>query len=351
MAPRYPKSRSQIALLCRSVIAISCCAVLFFLAPNPARAGLFESDEVLSVVLEGPLAETLRDTESRVERPFQLIVGDASLDIAVRVRGKSRAERCRFPPLRLNFKSADADDTVFAGLGKLKLVTHCKKSEHFEQNLLEEYAAYRMFSLLSEFSHRVRLLRIRYVDTSEPDGGAVVRYAFVLEPIEQVAERMGAEVQHVPHVVKSSIALEQAGLVFAYHYLIANTDWSLVTATDEETCCHNGSLLRRGDQNYLVPYDFDLAGFVNARYAKPDPGLSIRRVTARLYRGYCLDGLDIAKSIEAIVASEAEILAVVRALPDAPRKDADRRVSFLAGFFESARREGLAERFESSCVG
>ena len=36
-----------------------------------------------------------------------------------------------------------------------------------------------------------------------------------------------------------------------------------------------------------MPYDFDFSGLVNARYASPDPSLSIRRVRQRLFRGFC----------------------------------------------------------------
>ncbi len=328
-----------------------CCSTLLLLVAAQGHAELFDSDEVLSIDLQGPLVETLRDRSRRAERPFTLMVDGSALEVAVRVRGKSRAEECRFPPLRLNFEDAQADSTVFANLDKLKLVTHCQKTRHFEQNVLEEYAAYRMFARLSEFSHRARLIRVRYVDTSKPGRDPVVRYAFALEPIEQVARRTAAEVQHVPHVVESRLAVEQAALVFVYHYLIANTDWSLVTAQGEQNCCHNGSLLLKDGRNYLVPYDFDLSGFVNPRYARPDPDLPIRRITSRLYRGYCIDGVDVAAAIDAILAAEADLLDMVRDLPDAVAKDADKRLAFLGKFFELARSGGLAERLESSCVG
>ncbi len=328
-----------------------CCTLLFLLVAAQGRAELFDSNDVLSIDLQGPLVETLRDRTRRAERPFTLVVNGTALEVAVRVRGKSRAEECRFPPLRLNFKGAQADSTVFADVDKLKLVTHCRKTRHFEQNLLEEYAAYRMFTRLSEFSHRVRLLRVRYVDTSKPDKDPVTRYAFAVEPIDKVARRTAAKVQHVPHVVESRLAVEQAALVFVYQYVIANTDWSLVTAQGEEHCCHNGSLLLKDGRNYLVPYDFDLSGFVNPRYARLDPDLPIRRITSRLYRGYCIEDVDVAAAVNSILAAEADLLDIVRALPDAVAKDADKRLAFLAKFFELARSGGLAERLESSCVG
>ena len=327
------------------------CALLLLLVAASSRAELFASDAVLEVELRGPISATLRDKRKRAERSFTIVLNGESWPVEVRVRGKSRAEECRFPPLRLNFGKHDVSDGPFAGLGKVKLVTHCRGTEHYHANVLEEYAAYRMFSLLSDVGHRVRLMQIRYIDTSKPRSEPLVRYAFALEPIEHVAERTAGEVLHVPHVVKSRVALEQASLVFAFHYMIANTDWSLVTAKGEKSCCHNGSLVQRDGMNYLVPYDFDLAGFVNPRYSATDRALAIRRVTTRLYRGYCIDGLDPGAAIDTMIAREADLLAIVRYLPDAADKVTDERLDFLARFFELARAGGLASHFESNCVG
>ena len=312
------------------------CATILLFMTAPVRADLFESDVVLSIELHGPVQRTIRDKRDSEERPFRIVVNGESWPVEVRVRGKSRRDECSFPPLRLNFRSDDVNGGPFAGLDKVKLVTHCQTGQHFDANLLEEYAAYRMFSQLSGFSHRVRLMHIRYFDTARPGKDPLVRYAFALEPVEHLAERMTAEVQRVPHVVKSRVAREQAALVFAFQYLIGNADWSLVTARGEENCCHNVNLLQKDGMSYLVPYDFDLSGFVNARYADQ------RRATRR-YRGYCFEGLDPAPAIHAIVAIEETLLGVVSGLPDANEKDAGKRLAFLARFFDSARAGRLAD--------
>ncbi len=318
--------------------------MLSLLFVGPVRADLFESNEVLAIELHGPIHSTIRDKRNSKERPFTIVVDGESWPVKVRVRGKSRRDGCQFPPLRLNFNRGDADGGPFAGLEKVKLVTHCQNGEHFDANLFEEYAAYRMFSELSGFSHKVRLMHVRYFDTARPGKDPLVRYAFALEPLELVAGRMTAEVQQVPHVVKSRVELEQAALVFAFQYLIGNADWSLVTARGDENCCHNGNLVQREGMSYLVPYDFDLSGFVNAKYADQ------RRATRR-YNGYCFKGLDSAAAINAIVAQEQALLDVVRGLPDADEKGAARRLAFLARFFDRARAGGLAEYFDSNCVG
>ena len=48
------------------------------------------------------------------------------------------------------------------------------------------------------------------------------------------------------------------------------------------------------------PYDFDLSGLVNARYAKPNPELPINRVTTRYYQGVCVSEADLEEALSAI---------------------------------------------------
>ena len=89
-------------------------------------------------------------------------------------------------------------------------------------------------------------------------------------------------------------------LTFVFQYLIGNTDWSLVTADTEEHCCHNIDLFELGGHTLLVPYDFDLAGLVDASYAKPDPEIKIRSVRTRRYRGYCLPAPVLAEALDTV---------------------------------------------------
>lgn len=317
-----------------------------------ASGALFESDAVLDVSLQGPLEQTIDDQDERKARPFTLLLDGREIPVSVRVRGNSRARVCSFPPLRLTFDADDVVAGVFAGYDKLKLVTHCKAADQYEQNVLAEYAAYRIFAMLSDTAYRTRLLRIRYTDTDRPGSEPLIRYGFLLEPDSALAARLQAEFVDTPHVVKSLLQPEQAALVFVFQYLIGNTDWSLVTATGEEDCCHNGTLLAKQGMHYLVPYDFDLAGLVNARYARPDPSVGIRSVRVRRYRGYCIPGLDISGAVQTILGREAAITAFVRDLPDTSSKETRRRLDFLAKFFEQARNdEKFVVKLEKKCIG
>lgn len=324
---------------------------LLSVLPAHAEDTLFSSDSILEIELRGPVASTIRDRGDREERAFELRYADHIIPVKVRVRGKSRAEYCRFPPLRLNVPD-DVNETMFSGMGKMKLVTHCRDSESDEDNVLEELAAYRIFSLLSDFSLRARLARIRYVDTERPKAKPIERYAFFVEPEDVLARRLAGSPANSPHVLKGRLNLTQAADVFVFQYLISNTDWSLVAALDESHCCHNGELLTVRDQDYIVPYDFDQSGLVNPRYARPTPGTKQRNVRARKYRGYCLDALDLGSAIDRITTRRAEIESVIRSLPFSSSRTIDGHIKYLGNFFvEAGDPTQLVARFESRCIG
>ncbi len=112
------------------------------------------------------------------------------------------------------------------------------------------------------------------------------RYGFLIEDDSEMAARNGGWKEDWPedpaHQLDPRLLdKEYAILVDVFQYLIGNTDWSGVSM-------HNMQLVRFQDrQPVAVPYDFDFAGIVDARYATPDPTLPIRSVRRRLFRGFC----------------------------------------------------------------
>jgi hypothetical protein len=145
-----------------------------------------------------------------------------------------------------------------------------------------------MLNLFTPLSFRARLARVTYVDTSGEDD-AFTRYAIFLEDNDAMALRNGGrkldwDIQRQLH--PAQIDKEQAVLVEVFQYMIGNTDWSGVHM-------HNMELLRL-PSNVLVtvPFDFDMAGIVDARYSVPDESLPIRSVRQRLFRGFCPEQLN-----------------------------------------------------------
>lgn len=328
-------------------------AILLLMSARLGAEPLFDDDSVLEVTLTGPFGTTLEDMEDRTERPFIFETAGVEYPVKVRLRGRSRLRVCDFPPLRLNFRKSDISESVFAGQDKLKLVTHCRNYGRAEQNMLEEYAAYRILNVLTDLSYRVRLFRINYADTDgELSEKAANHYGFVLETAGHLAERIGATPVVMNGVPKRRHDLELAALVYVYQYLIANTDWGLVKADYSEGCCHNVDLFERDNTVLIVPYDLDLSGLVNANYAFPDENLRIKKVTQRLYRGLCTDRAVLSEAIDKVVASEAKILEVLQQTPGLAEDNRSKAIKFLGRFFEQARnKEKLIKNFEKRCIG
>jgi hypothetical protein len=324
--------------------------VLGMAFPVPAQA-LFDHDSPLQIELTGPVGTLVKHKETRSEQPFRMKVGEQELDLQIRARGNSRMRICDFPPLKFNFNRTDSGDTVFGELDSLKLVTPCKKGARYQRDVLEEYAAYRIFGLLSPISFRVRLAQLTFNDTDKRlDESFREGFAFFIEPLERMAARVHGQLSDRPGVALDSLDEKQAALVYVFQYLIANTDWSLVAAKNDDSCCHNIELVEIASRLYPVPYDFDLAGLVNARYARPEPSLGIQKVRLRLYRGFCMNPDVLREAIAEIAAKEKDVLGVIDGLPLLNEKEKARQVDYLAKFFTMAGDEDeLLRSFEKKC--
>lgn len=206
--------------------------------------------------------------------------GKLELPLKVKTRGIWRLKQCDFPPLRLDFVKDEVKHTLFSKVDKPKLVTHCRDSEEYEQYLLQEFQLYRVYNLLTKYSHRVRLARVTYADSAS---GKVVatRYAFLEEEPAALAHRVGG--MHIEQKGGGPSDVDpQQGVIFAlFQYMIGNTDWSVAGL-------HNVEMIDTQTGYVPVAYDFDFSGAVNTRYASVDPSLPIHRVRERLYRGYCV---------------------------------------------------------------
>lgn len=258
---------------------------------------LFASHDLLLMTLEAPLKATVDDRgDDREYHPAVLRyedpeAGPLTLDVEIRVRGNFRAQRrnCRFPPLRVDFKRGQVEQTVFAGQNRIRLVTHCQDrgSDH-NRYLLHEYLAYRVYNLLTELSVRVRLAQITYVET-ERDEEPFTRYAFFVEDYDVTATRNGWEILQVPLMPPDQIDPAQLALFEVFQFMIANTDWSVAyKEEDEDFCCHNAIMVgTMVGPVYPIPFDFDWSGVVDAPYARPNPLVGTRSVRQRRFWGVC----------------------------------------------------------------
>lgn len=261
----------------------------------PAAADLFATQEPLALELAAPFPTVFRQREAE-DREYQdatLTYRDGSgaegvtVPVRVRVRGKSRAAMCNFPPLLLNFRKPDVAGTLFDGEDRLKLVTHCMAADSYDQYLRLEYLIYRVQALVTPQSLRARPVDVRYLDT-ERDREGGTRPGILLEDEDRFGERQDMTKFEGVKVDRAKYDSEALAVLDVFQYLIGNTDWSATDGPGEEQCCHNIVPYVRADGSFIpVAYDFDSTGLVDAPHALPSEQLRINSVRQRLYRGRC----------------------------------------------------------------
>ena len=303
------------------------------------------------------MKERPNDNEHEVAGTFSFIDAnglETEFPVEIRTRGNNRRnpDVCPFAPLRLNFKKGDLDDTLFAGQDKLKLVTHCDNGRDvYQQVVIREYLAYRVFNMVTDLSFRVRLLQVTY--EYEDDDKEELTYGFLIESKDRLAERIGLEEQELTAMSIAILDPEYTNLTSVFEYLIGNLDFSPVIGASGETCCHNYSIFSADNQTYWsIPYDFDLTGFVEAPHIQINPEHRIKSMRQRKYRGHCYNNEYIPASLQKFRDKREAIEAVVAAQAELDKNHRKRVDSFIKSFYKLLDKEDkLIKRFENSCLG
>lgn len=320
-----------------SFLAISLILFSFTsLFSNPAEPKkLFSSDELMELTLEMDMKAVLKDVGE--ERDYHMATlklnedgSEKEFNVKVKTRGHFRRQRavCKFPPLKMKFDKSEVENTVFDGQKKIKLVTHCGKNDSYERNILNEYLTYKIYNVLTDKSFRVRLAKIKYIDT-KGKYDPIIKYSFFIEDNDDVAARMGGKILNAKNVHPDKTEFDQMTLLSVFQYMVGNTDWSVASL-------HNIELVSVDPWQppIAVPFDFDWSGFVNAPYAVPSEKLPIEEVTDRLYRGYY-------RSIEQLNAvftvfndSKDEIMNLVNNFQHMDKKYNEKNAKYIQSFYD-----------------
>ena len=315
---------------------------------------LFADDQPIRITLRGPIKQVSgADDRSRVVAAT-LATGTESLAVRLSPRGitRLRKETCQFAPLRVDFSGAPPATSLFAGQRRLKLVTHCRASEGFQQYLLLEYASYRLYNQLTPLSFRVRLAQVDYIE----DSGKPVtsRLGFFIEEQSDLAARNGMrEGQVGARIPVTSLSPADAARFAVFQYMIANLDWAMQAGPAGDTCCHNSRLISaRGTPPYsTVPYDFDYAGFVDAPYAVPPEGINVNSVKTRRYRGFCRHNAEALQAAAAIRAQRPALLGILGQIPQMSEGTRRKATAFLdKSFADIATDQAVTNNLLKTCL-
>jgi len=253
---------------------------------NPSK--LFENSEPIELILQMDMQKVLGDKSDEPQYSSAFLIQKIdekniqTFNIKIKARGDTRriSDICEFPPLKINFEKKSTENTVFEGQDKIKMVTHCKESEDYQNYALLEYFAYKTYNTLTDYSYQVRLVNVTYQDINQkiPD---IEKSGFLVEDDDLLAKRIGGSITDKRIWSPDSCERNAVDIFSLFQFMIGNTDWWIHTR-------HNVDLVILPDDKLIpIPFDFDGAGIINTPYAMPSPQLPIISVRDRFYKGSC----------------------------------------------------------------
>jgi hypothetical protein len=252
-----------------------------------------------------------------------------SEQINVQPRGIYRKNNCDIASLMLNFKTPSSPK--LSPLKKLKLVGGCSSSRSDEELLIKEYLVYKIYNFISVMSFRVRLLHINYKD-SKGKMKPYSQYAFLIEDMKDLADRNNCiEKKKVVYGLDDADR-QQFNLVCLFQYMIGNTDWSVRQYHNIKLMVPKTDTVGRP---YVVAYDFDYAGIVDAPYAVPNEGLPITKVTERLYRGFERTMDELETNINIFKEKKEAIMYYINSFPLLGAKAKKEVIRYIEEFYET----------------
>lgn len=315
------------------------------------RVDLFEQEDPLRISLTFDLKHYQRNKHRDEYLPvnFTYRINDTlrlEKEMRIKPRGNFRRDHCLLAPFWLNIKKSRVSNRFLQDIKKIKIVTHCGDSRNYQDYLLREYLAYKIYNLLSPVSFRVRLIDMTYINTGRK-GREIHSWAFMIEPEELLAERHQAVVIKKDDLSMRLMEPEAFDLVAQFMYMIGNADYSVVGR-------HNLKILgigNFGSRGFTpVPYDFDYSGLVDASYAHPSENLGIRSVRERYYLGLCREDEAYRIAIDKLDIHREEIQELVRSFPYLDEKEKEQMMGYLESYFEAAANPArLIRSLKSTC--
>lgn len=182
-----------------------------------------------------------------------------------------RLEICSLPPLKLKFEKADLQKHGLSPLNEMDIVEPCHDDDTYDQCLLKEYMAYKLWNwyrhIISGHSS------CRYITP------ILMAQRHMIHPMPflwKTQKNWLKDSEAVETRPRSSAAMpvdkEPMLMVALFEFMIGNTDWFIQNR-------HNLEFVVIPGHSFLVtiPYDFDYSGLVAASYAAHHESLNQRQ--------------------------------------------------------------------------
>lgn len=302
----------------------------------------FEDQSTITMTLETDMKDLLGKKQKERYLPAKITMafeGGPTIteEIKLTVRGNFRRETCYMPGLKLDFHNLTSPQLY--KLDKLKLVCGCSSGSENEQLVLREYLAYKVMNHLSDLSFRVRLAKITFTDAAGKRK-PYSQYGFFIEDVDDMAKRNGMKEMEGTNFQQELTNREHMTLVQIYQFLLGNTDWSVPNF-------HNVKLIAPKDGNarpYVVPYDFDISGFVDPPYATIDERFDIQSVRDRLYRGFPRNMTELQEAIKVFNEKKDAIMGTITNFTPLDSKSKSWLTKFTEEFYKTINNQREVQR-------
>lgn len=309
------------------------------------RKQFFEDTALLNITLTTSYKDLMGQKKEPVYQTASITIqnldssGPVKEPIRVKLRGNFRRANCSFASMTFDFTN-NGQKTRLSNLKELKVVVPCEWGSEDEQWVIKEYLVYKLYQLFTDKSFRLRLARFSFDDNSDSIK-SYKQYGFILEDIDDLAKRLGFKESGNEKIMTEETNRQHTTLVSIFQYMVSNSDWNVPAR-------HNVKLIHPKDsataKPYLVPYDFDYCGAVNALYAEPAPHLGIEKVTDRLYLGFPRTMAELKPVVAYFLQKEVEVYRTINDFPLLRKKPKEEMLAFIQGFYTIIKNEANIQK-------
>lgn len=314
--------------------------------------GLFYKEEPLELTLKLDLKQLQRSRRDEKYQDAEMTCHvnesfDLTHPVRVKTRGIYRRDNCTYPPFWLNIRHAGIEADSLREVVKMKMVVRCRSSKQYDPYVLREFLAYKIFNLITPFSYRVRLIRLRYIDTGRKNE-ETLDWAFLIEPDELMEKRLRGKMIKSDQLSMRTVNPHVMDQVAMFQYMIGNGDYSV-------TGRHNLRIIALEDpdqpQGFLViPYDFDYTGLINAHYAVPGEGLPINSVRERYFLGPCRSDDIFKEVLEEFSTYYDPIISYLEGFDYLEQEEREDMIEYIKDFYRQAGRDDfIRHNIASTC--
>jgi hypothetical protein len=317
----------------------------------PENLRLFDSKDILNISLRFDVSTFLRKKSAtdylKAIITFHFSENDTlSKEIKLRSRGIFRNLNCYYPPVELNLKKSGLQYAVKNGFSKIKLATQCNAGGDYENWILREYLAYKMYNVMTDTSFRVRLVKINYIDTGKKRK-PITLYGFFIEPMEMLMTRKNSVEIASRALTQKSIYPSAMDRIAIFNYMIGNYDWAVPNQ-------HNIKVMKSlnfepGGLAMAIPYDFDFTGLVNPSYAIPAEITGTDNIRQRIFLGVCRSREVFMNDLIEFKEKKEKLFSIINDFPYLDQNSKKDMIKYLNEFYDIIDEKMLIDIFINSC--